>query len=38
MSKKLALAFFAICLAAALAVQFADHSSDRNLVAEVIWT
>jgi hypothetical protein len=37
MSKKLALALFAICLMAALAVQFADQNSERNLVADVIW-
>jgi hypothetical protein len=38
MSKKLVLALVAICLVAALAVQFADQYSDRNLVADVIWT
>jgi hypothetical protein len=37
MSKKLVLTLFAICLVAALAVQFADQNS-RNLVAEIIWT
>ena len=38
MRKKLALALFASCLVAALAVQFADQNSGRTLVADVVWT